>query len=161
MAFIRWKKNKFGIRQAYLIHSYRDEEGRPKHKTLAYLGREGQITSDQLSLLKERHKGLPVSWDKIEPRSHPPFSDISQLSDTDLVHKLRHLRAERGITLKGMFERLISIGIPEIRAGHRPEQLDYHLYRWLENGWHAQSPHPGFAEAEKLLVPYIRKALEP
>jgi hypothetical protein len=38
MAFIRWKKNKFGIRQTYLVHAYRDEAGKPKQKTLAYLG---------------------------------------------------------------------------------------------------------------------------
>ena len=41
MAFIRWKKNKFGIRQAYLIHSYRDEQGKPKHKDACLSGAGG------------------------------------------------------------------------------------------------------------------------
>ncbi len=67
MAFIRWKENKFGVRQAYLVHSYRDEQGRPRHKTLAYLGKTGELKPEHIDALKAKHADLPVQWDKIKP----------------------------------------------------------------------------------------------
>ena len=48
MAFIRWKTSQSGTKQAYLVHSYRDEWGEPRHRTLAYLGKSGEIKPEHI-----------------------------------------------------------------------------------------------------------------
>jgi hypothetical protein len=160
MAFIRWKKNKFGIRQAYLIHSYRDENGRPKHKTLAYLGSSGSLTPELISSLKDKHKDVNVNWEGIkEAPCSSPKTDITQLSDWDLARKLRELRRERGIHIRAMVERLQQIGAPSIKTVGEPEPMSLKLYGWLERGWQ-KSTHPEFVKAATLLAPYIRKCLD-
>jgi hypothetical protein len=159
MAFIRWKKNKFGLRQAYLIHSYRGEDGKPKHKTLAYLGREGSIDADQIALLQKQHKDLSIDWAAIKAVEHPPaVTDISVLTDWELAQQVKQLRQERGITMKGMVERLQQAGITTVSSGFKPDPMTYSTYRWLENGWQSSS-HPGFQQAATQLAPYFRKIL--
>ncbi|SRR5258708_28785901 len=160
MAFIRWKKNKFGIRQAYLIHSYRGEDGKPKHKTLAYLGRAGSVSPELIASLKEQHKDWNVKWEAIQPSSHPaPESDISGLSNWELAQQARQLRRERGIHFREMVKRLQEAGAPAIRTVSSPEPISFKLYRWLERGWQS-STHAGFQSAAEDLSPYLRKVLE-
>jgi hypothetical protein len=105
MAFIRWKKNSYGVRQAYLVHSYRDKKGKPKHATLAYLGTVGQLAQEHIADLKAKYPDLPIDWDSIQPAAlmkAAPLTDISGMSDEPLLRSLRALRMERGIKLKEM-----------------------------------------------------------
>jgi hypothetical protein len=159
MAFIRWKKNKFGIRQAYLIHSYRDEEGKPKHKSLAYLGREGSLSPEQISLLGEKYADLGVVWEKLEATPHPaPKTDIASIPDEELLRRLKELRTERGISARAMVDRLISVDAPAVPEwGNKP--LHWSSYSRLESGWIAGRSQPHYVNPGRLLAPYLRKAL--
>jgi hypothetical protein len=160
MAFIRWKKNAFGIRQAFLIHAFRDEQGKPKQKTLAYLGREGEIASERLAELQAKHKDLAVDWAAVSAVPHPaPRTEINTLSDQELMRRLRELRRERGINMKGMVSRLTQMGKTTVISHNGPKQLDHGWYSWFERAWEKQHPNPVFAQSAADLAPFIRKVL--
>jgi hypothetical protein len=158
MAFIRWKKNKFGIRQAYLVHSYRDKEGRPRQKTLAYLGHSSELSDDRLCALKEQHKDIAVNFDGIKPVGQPaPQTDIDPLSDQELASRLRELRSERGLNRNAMAKALIQLGVPDIQLYRRRQPFTGEVYTWLERDWSRQNP--SHASAISVIAPYLRKVL--
>jgi hypothetical protein len=160
MAFIRWKKNAFGIRQAFLIHAYRDEQGKPKQKTLAYLGKEGEISPERLAELQTQHKDLSIDWARVQAVPHPaPRTEINTLSDQELMRRLRELRRERGINMKVIVSRLTEMGKTTVISHNGPEPLDHGWYSWLERAWEEQHPNPVFARSAADLAPFIRKAL--
>jgi LmbE family N-acetylglucosaminyl deacetylase len=159
MAFIRWKKNSFGIRQAYLVHSYRDETGKPKHKTLAYLGREGALSPEQMAALKEKHADLGIDWEKLEAVPHPaPKTDIAGMTDEELLRRLKELRIERGISARAMVERLNAAGAPAVPDwGNIP--LHWSSYAGLEKGWGQGKSEPYYVRPGQLLARFLRQAL--
>jgi hypothetical protein len=162
MAFIRWKKNKFGMRHAYLVHSYRDEQGQPRHKTLAYLGQAGDLnlTPEKLAALKEQHSGLKVDWEKISPpRKLPEVTDVSQLDAQQLLSRLRKLRIERRMNMKTMISKLHALGAP-IVSDWRKSPINKWDYSVLEGGWAEGRTNSHYVNSGQLLEPFIRKALE-
>ncbi len=153
MAFIRWKKTTHGTWKAYLVHSYRDELGRPRHKTLAYLGNKPTLKEEHLSTLKALHGHLKVNWEKIRPAANPPLTDISAMSDEDFLRQLRTLRRERGITVKEMRDRLRQ-GTAQLYGTHAHF---CQFERTLEVG--DLTATVGSRSANEL-VPYLREILE-
>jgi hypothetical protein len=112
MAFIRWKKLKHGTLKAYLVHSYRDEQGRPRHKTLAYLGDKSTLEPEHLEKLKTKHAHLEIKWNRIKAPPTPKRSDFSRMSDEELLQNLRSLRREYGIPWWRMPRLLEQAGAP-------------------------------------------------
>src|ERR1051325_5186539 len=102
MAFIRWKKNASGKRQAYLIQSYRDESGKPKHKMLAYLGDEASLTPERLASLKAQYPDAQVDWNNIKLPDHHKV-DIAASSDAELLRNMRALRHQWGLDPQRMY----------------------------------------------------------
>src|SRR5580698_8684750 len=107
MAFIRWKHNGHGGRQAYLVHAYRGPDGKPKQKVLAYLGDSAELTSDHLDRLKAKYPDLKINWETIKSAARPAI-DVSALSDADLLRKIRHLRHQMGLSQRNMVHELRS-----------------------------------------------------
>jgi len=159
MAFIRWKKNKFGTRHAYLIHSYRGEDGKPKHKTLAYLGKDPTLTPEALARLQVRHEGVPVQWEKIKPKAPLPMTDISSLSDAELLRRMRALRQERGIRSKEMVHKLLAAGVPARTKGSFSHPLAFHHYSLVEKAFETGEEQHFFSNPVEELAPFIRKVL--
>ena len=161
MAFIRWKKNKCGIVKAYLVHSYRDKKGRPKHKTLAYLGAAGEMAPELLEELKEKHSGLNIEWDKIKPAAAPAktgsFTDISNISDEELMRSLRKLRHERGMTLIEMKAALNQAGLTTTTSYGYTSDISHPYYGRLELVFAREVWPSGMLDTMKQIAPYIRK----
>src|ERR1700682_780070 len=101
MAFIRWKHNGIGGRQAYLVHAYRGPDGKPKQKVLAYLGDSAELTPERLADLRQKSPDLKCDWEKVKPSSRPKI-DISTLSDVELLRRIRHLRHQLGLDQRAM-----------------------------------------------------------
>jgi hypothetical protein len=170
MAFIRWKKNKCGVRQAYLVHSYRDKNGKPRHITLAYLGSAGELTPEHIAGLKAKYPDIHIEWDKVKPATPPaaaPVTDISGMSDESLLRSLTSLRRERGITIAEMVERLCKAGLTSIRVkdftlmlGHDITfQLDRRHYTRLEKQFAKEQWNEVTVEEGPQIAPFARKAL--
>jgi len=153
MAFIRWKHNASGNRQACLIHSYRGEDGKPHHKMLAYLGDEGSITPERLAQLKAQYPDLKVDWEKIKPAARP-ITDISTLSDTELLKQARRLRHERGISQHIMLWRLQSAGLPPCKYG-----LGGREWGEIEKALESGETQDYYLNPEAEVAPAIRKVL--
>jgi hypothetical protein len=159
MAFIRWKKNKFGTRNAYLIHSYRDEEGKPKHKTLAYLGPETELSPERLAELKEKHSEIEVDWDSIRPAARPaPIMPLEALSDDDVLKQLRQLRLDRGLSKKRMVAALLLAGAPPLADWHK-DSINVRIYGALENAWATGRKEEHYENPKAVLISFIRRVL--
>ena len=162
MAFIRWKKNKHGMRHAYLVHSYRDEQGRVRQKVLAYAGKTGELHPDKLEQAKQKHGHLSVRWDAIAQAARPGLRDIATLSDAELLSNLRGLRKERGINTREMLQALLAAGLPP-RAGRygrgKPMSSDgyFRMESHLEEGRDIGEFYYSNPAVE--LVPYLRRVL--
>jgi hypothetical protein len=111
MAFIRWKHNGHGGRQAYLVHAYRGPDGKPKQKILTYLGNNAEFKPERLNQLKEKYPDLKINWEAIKP-AHRPTLEVSTLSDADLLRKIRHLRHQLGLSQNHMVHNLKQNGLP-------------------------------------------------
>jgi len=162
MAFIRWKKNSYGARQAYLVHSYRDKKGKPKHATLAYLGTAGQLAQEHIADLKAKYPDLPIDWDNIKPAAPmkaAPLTDISGMSDESLLRALRKLRRERGLKLQAMVKALIESGLPDLETMGYSYRLGWPYYSRLEKLFEGEQWSEGVKEIGLQIAPYARKAL--
>ena len=162
MAYIRWKKLPFGHWKAYLVHSYRDEQGRPRQKTLAYLGDQHQLTQDHVAQLQQKHAGLDIAWDKIRPAHPPKRTDISQLSDEELVRNLRTLRREYGIPQRIMHFYLNDAGAPPASKNKdrfRHSEILRKHYQKLELAIHEGREQEMYVDPVSELAPAIRKVL--
>jgi len=158
MAFIRWKKNKLGTQQAQLVHSYRDEQGRPRQKVLAHLGANPALTAELVTQLQEKHGHLPIKWDQIGAAPAPKRRDISLMSDEDLVKNLRMLRREYGISFRDMARRLVNAGAPpRSKPGYSPSSLSFYNYKDLERALHDREEQNFYADPVAELAPCIRK----
>ena len=64
---------------------------------MAHLGWNGKLTPERLAELKEQFKAYKIDWDKIKipPR---PRTEISRLSDAELLKKIKILRHECGMS---------------------------------------------------------------
>lgn len=149
MAFIRWKKNKLGTQQAQLVHSYRDEQGRPRQKVLAHLGADPTLTPELLSELQARHGHLPIKWDQIAPAPAPKRRDISRMSDEELLSNLRILRREHGIGFREMAFRLHDHGL----------RIGTFAYSDLERQLHKGENPRIYKDPLDQLAIYVRKVL--
>jgi len=162
MAFIRWKENKFGVRQAYLVHSYRDEHGRPRHKMLAYLGKAGELKPEHIAALKEKHASLQIQWDNIKavaPSKARQVTDISGMSDESLLRSLRGLRRERGITIAEMLKELHNMGLTAVPGIINDRPLSHELLCRIERLL-TRDEWPDWAgEAGRQIAPFARKVL--
>jgi len=160
MAFIRWKLNRFGLRQAYLVQSYRDEEGRPKHKTLAYLGRAAELSPERIAILRQQYPELRIAWDKIQIPDHPePLADLDQLADAELVSRLRRLRRERSINAREAVEMLTRAGLTRLTGPGSPH-LTPRFYGVLEQAFAEGRSQPYYASFAAQLLPFLRKMLK-
>jgi|ERR1700687_906379 len=160
MAFIRWKKLKHGTLKAYLVHSYRDEQGRPRHKTLAYLGDKTTLEPEHLERLKTRHAHLSIKWDRIKPPPTPKRTDISQMSDEELLKNLRSLRREFGIPWWRMRSLLEQAGAP--RATSKKISgfgMSIKRYIALENALADGLEQDFYEDPVMDLAPAVRKVL--
>jgi len=147
---------KNGIRKAFLVHSYRDERGKPRHKTLAYLGKSHEIEPELLVSLKERHRNLPIQWETIKASPHPaPTIDPTSLSDQEFLHRLKEIRHERGFSSRDMIRLLAQAGFS--RMGRWP--LTGRQYRVFEEGFAQDKPHTHYTLAKREMLPYLRKVL--
>jgi hypothetical protein len=160
MAFIRWKVSRQGMRRAYLVHSYRDEQGKPRHKTLAYLGAEGELTPERLTQLKEKHKDLSIHWEGIAPSAKPARSlDPASLSDEELLRNLKTLRLEKGLNIQAMVQAVLDAGLPPWKTGHEDRIFTPYLYKGIEREA-ANGPLEHFlAKIAPDILPYFRKVL--
>jgi hypothetical protein len=159
MAFIRWRLNSAGKRQAYLVHSYRDQAGKPRHRVLAYLGNNAELTPEHLAELQAKHADLKVNWDRIKPPPPRPLTDLSSLSDAGLLQKMRILRHERGIQQFQMAGRLRDAGIPNF-SGVRHSHFHHGHMGDLEKAMEQGDRSEFYLDPEAELAPYLRKALE-
>jgi len=149
------------MRRAYLVHSYRDEQGVPRHKTLAYLGAEGELTPERVDELREKHKDLAIHWERIAPAAKPPRSlDAATLSDEALLCNLKLLRREKGLNIQAMVQALTQAGLPPFKipgfGDHvvSPEYYKRFERRVVENKAAQYSfllPH---------ILPFLRKVFE-
>ena len=158
MAFIRWKAAKSGHLRPCLVQSYRDAQGKPRHKILGYLGYKGVLTPELLAEMQEKHSGWKIKWDKIKP-SPRPRTDISALSDSDLLKKMRKLRHERGWNLREMNNQLTSSGIveftvPEARVG---QWINIKQVGALEKALERSEGYKYFVDPEQELAPALRQ----
>jgi hypothetical protein len=158
MAFIRWKKNSAGNLQAYLIQSYRDEAGKPKHKMLAYLGDAASLTPEHVAALNAKYPDIKIDWEKVKPVQRPR-TDISKLNDAELLKKIRHLRYEMGLNQNQMVWALEKSGMPKCTSeswkgawvsGRRWGVIE----KALENG----EPQDFYENPEIDIAPALRKA---
>jgi hypothetical protein len=158
MAFIRWKPGPSGNHKAYLIQSYRDESGKPKHKMLAYLGDETSLTPERLAALKTQYPDLKVDWDKIKPVARPK-TDISSLSDADLIRKMRALRHELHLDQNRMFWLLEKFGLPRCTSKMK-EGMGVGGRNWgvLEKALENDEPQDFYADPLVDIAPALRKA---
>ena len=160
MAFIRWKKLKHGTWKAYLVQSYRDEQGRPRHKTLAYLGDQAQLAAEHVAQLKARYPDLSIDWDKIRPPAPPKRADISGMSDGELLENLRSLRRERGIPAWFMPRRLESAGAARaMTASRKGRGLGIKDYIKIENALADGEEQDFYENPVRDLAPAARKVL--
>jgi hypothetical protein len=161
MAFIRWKHNGIGGRQAYLVHAYRDADGKPKQKVLAYLGDAAELTPDHIEALRQKHPDLKVNWDKIKPASRPQV-DISTLSDAELLRKIRHLRHQLGLSQNHMGFRLKESGMLPCSTG---DAKGYYVYGrdfgQLEKALESGGPQDFYLDPENEIAPALRKLFRP
>src|SRR5260370_39898677 len=101
MAFIRWKKNRQGMPRAYLVRAYRDESGKPRQETLAYLGTAQELSPEHITQLREKYKDLPIDWETVKPAAEPKRTlVVAALSDGDLLRHLKTIRTEKGLSIK-------------------------------------------------------------
>ena len=159
MAFIRWKKNQYGMAYAHLVHSYRDANGKPRHKTLAYLGKKGELTDDHLAKLKERHKNLTVNWYAIKLKVSPKLTEISQLSNAELLSQLKTLRLERGLTVHQIVQTLLGAGVPTRSKHLTGFPITLRWYRRIEKACLEGITQDFYNNLELELAPYLRKVL--
>jgi len=157
MAFVRWKKNAAGNQQAYLMHSYRGEDGKPHHKMLAYLGDQVSLTPERLAELRQKYPDLSVNWEKIKP-TEKPMTDVSTLSDADLLRKARHLRHERGFSQQRIVWRLEDAGLP--RSGPYKVGLSGREWGILEKALERGEPQDYYFNPEAEVAPALRKVFQ-
>jgi hypothetical protein len=157
MAFIRWKHNGIGGRQAYLVHAFRGGDGKPKQKVLAYLGTDTQLTPDKIAALKQKHPDLKINWDKITPSQRPSL-DISTLSDSDLLRKIRHLRHEKKLSQRHMPQVLREFGLPPCSKGEsKGYYFSGYTYGELEKALERGEPQDFYLDPEHEVAPALRK----
>jgi hypothetical protein len=158
MAFIRWRLNSAGNRQAYLVHSYRDAEGKPRHKVLAYLGASAELTPDRIGELRQKYPELNIRWDKIKP-SAKRLADVSGMSDADILRHIRKLRHERGWSQIELFWKLRNNQVPEFSGPAEGSLYDSmgDLEKALEKG----EGYQFFLDPEAELAPILRRAFNP
>jgi hypothetical protein len=157
VAFIRWKKLKHGTLKAYLVHSYRDEQGRPRHKTLAYLGDKPDLDPARLEVLKAKHAHLPIQWDKIKPPAPRKRTDISRMSDEELLKNMRALRRERGISVWRMHVNLQSSGAPRGTGRKKDWGLQRREYIAIEHALADGGEQDFYEDPVRDLAPAVRK----
>lgn len=158
MAFIRWKHNGHGGRQAYLVHAYRGPDGKPKQKILAYLGNSAELAAEHLNRLKEKHADLKINWDAIKPAAKPTL-DVSSLNDADLIRKIRHLRRHMGLNQNHFVQHLKDNGLPPC-SGPRGEEVGYPYnphFGILEKALERGEPQDYYLEPETEIAPALRK----
>jgi len=159
MAFIRWKKLKHGTVKAYLVHSYRDEQGRPRHKTLAYLGDKTQLEPEHLEALKARYGHLPINWANIRPPAPHKRTDFSAMSDEELLKNLRALRREYGIPVWQMPGLLRQAGVPRSTGLYKGFGLSLKKYLVIENALADGGEQDFYEDPVRDLAPAARKVL--
>src|SRR5258706_13317377 len=159
MAFVRWKKSPSGTWKAYLVHSYRDEQGRVRHKHLAYLGHEPQLTPECLEALKARHGQDQYKWHAIKPPTGPKRIDISRMSDEEIIQNLRRIRREHGLSFFQMAKRLAAAGAPP--PSHGLGGFGVLEYRWIERaveGVRGKTFQNVYKDLPTELAPAVRRA---
>jgi hypothetical protein len=158
MAFIRWKRNSAGNYRACLILSYRDAQGKPRHKMLAHLGDQDSLTPERISALRDQYPDLKIDWGKIQTASRPR-TYIAQLSDAELLRKLRELRHERGWTQFGTVHHLYNHGMPRCSGSYGIGRgMGTRQWGALEKALERGEPQDFFLDPENELAPIIRKA---
>jgi hypothetical protein len=158
MAFIRWKTNNVGKRQAYLVHAYRGPDGRPKQKVLAYLGDSAELKPEHHAAISQKHPDLKINLEGIKPASRP-VTDVSTLSDVDLLRNIRRLRHERGLSQGHFPQFLRKHGLGPCSGqeanGYYPIGRTYGvLERALERG----EPQNFYLNPEAEVAPALRNA---
>jgi hypothetical protein len=159
MAFVRWKKSPSGTWKAYLVHSYRDEQGRVRHKHLAYLGHDPQLTPERLDALKARHGHDQYKWHAIKPPASPKRINISQMTDEEIIQNLRRIRREHGLTFIQMASRLAAAGAPP--PSHGRGSLGWIDYRWIEQAVESirgKTHQNVYKDLPRELAPAVRKS---
>jgi len=159
MAFIRWKTNRTGGAQAYLVQSYR-ENGKPKQRTLAYLGDAAALTPEHVAELKRRYPDQSIDWDAIKPRVKP-LTDPQALSDADLLRKMRHIRLERNLGTYTMSWALRDAGLKDFNRKKLAELEK--LYAGVKTP--TQEPDAALAAALRIVFkipePVVPRKVEP
>lgn len=161
MAFIRWKRNSAGNYRACLIQSYRDADGKPRHKMLAYLGDQETLTPERMASLRAEYPDLKIDWSQIKaaPRTR---TDIAQLSDAELLRKLRTLRHERGWSQFSTVHHLYNCGMPRCSGPYGVGRgLGAREWSTLEKALEHGEPQDYFLDPQSELAPTIRKAFQP
>ena len=160
MAFIRWKHNGIGGRQAYLIHAYRGPDGKPKQKMLAYLGDSAELTPEHLNALKAEYLDLKINWDKIKAPSKPQL-DVSSLSDAELLRKIRHIRHQLKLSQNHFVYQLKELGMPPCSNPEYDGGYPYNPhFGVLEKALERGEPQNYYLDPLTEIAPALRKVLD-
>jgi len=157
MAFIRWKKNTAGKHLAYLVQAYRGQDGKPKQKVLTYLGDVSALTPEHITRLRTQYPDLQIDWEKIKPAA-PRLTDVSTLSDAELLRKMRVLRHERGVDQRKMGWLLRENGAPCCSGSAWDGYLYGREFGALEKALERGEPQDYYLDPEKEIAPALRKA---
>jgi hypothetical protein len=160
MAFIRWKKNRQGMPRAYLVRAFRDETGKPRQVTLAYLGTAKELSPEHIAQLREKYKDLSIDWETVKPAAEPKRTlDVAALSNEELLRQLKTLRIEKGLSINALVQAILDAGLPPWKTSDGERVLSPFLYQKLEEEG-AKGPLNYFlAKVAPDVLPYLRKVL--
>lgn len=160
MAFIRWKKNRQGIPRAYLVRAYRDESGKPRQETLAYLGTAKELSPEHIAQLREKHKDLSIDWESVKPAAEPKRTlDPAAMNDEELLRNLKTLRTEKGLSINAIVQVILDAGLPSWKVGNEERVFSPFLYQSMEEEG-AKGPLQHFlARIAPDVLPYLRRIL--
>jgi len=166
MAFIRWKRNKSGLLRAQLVHSYRDDQGRPRQKILAHLGESATLPSERVDALKAQYPDIKIDRQSlvssVKKPAQPPAPE--GLTDEDLWRQMGHLRRMQGWSLRTMVLKLTEAGLANIGGGIsmglrlRATPLKWTYYKGLEQ---MASEGKSLPQMAAEILPYVRKIFAP
>lgn len=114
-AYIKWvtesepvskDKNKT-LWVAWLVRDIVDDLG-TRTQFLAYLGGRPRVTTDLQFEISELYPNLHVDWDDIKQslESRQPQTDVSSLSDDEIVLRFRELAHEQGMSVQDVASRV-------------------------------------------------------
>ena len=127
---------------------------------LAYLGDQESLTPERVAVLRAQYPDLKIDWEKIKaaPRAR---TDITQLSDADILCKLRELRHERGWSQFSTVHHLYNQGLPRCSGAYGVGRgLGARQWGALEKALERGEPQNFFLDPESEVAPHIRKAFQ-